>query len=114
MAVVSQPTSQADARWARFAPALGARNFRLFWLGQLISVVGTSVQVVAEGWLIYDLTGSTFWLGMAGLLGLLPVLPVSLIGGLIIDRVQRQAARTARPPGGPRAQGLAAGVFAEP
>jgi len=90
MAVVSQPTSQADARWARFAPALGARNFRLFWLGQLISVVGTSVQVVAEGWLIYDLTGSTFWLGMAGLLGLLPVLPVSLIGGLIIDLVPRR------------------------
>ncbi len=71
-------------------PALRSRNFRLFWVGQLISVVGTSVQVVAEGWLIYDLTGSTFWLGMAGLLGLLPVLPVSLVGGLIIDRVPRR------------------------
>jgi predicted MFS family arabinose efflux permease len=48
------------------------------------------VQVVAEGWLIYDLTGSTFWLGMVGLLGLLPVLPVSLLGGLLIDRMPRR------------------------
>ncbi len=76
--------------WARLSPALRSRNFRLFWLGQLISVIGTSVQVVAEGWLIYDITGSTFWLGMVGLLGLLPVLPFSLVGGLIIDRVPRR------------------------
>ena len=78
-------------RWAtRLAPALRSRNFRLFWIGQTFSLVGTSLQVVAEGWLIYDLTGSTFWLGMAGLLGLLPVLPVSLLGGVLIDRVPRR------------------------
>jgi MFS family permease len=75
---------------AKFAPALRGRNFRLFWMGQLVSIVGTSVQVVAEGWLVYDLTGSTFWLGMVGLLGLLPVLPVSLLGGVLIDRVPRR------------------------
>lgn len=80
----------APSGWARVSPALRSRNFRLFWIGQLISVIGTSVQVVAEGWLIYDITGSTFWLGMVGLLGLLPVLPVSLIGGLLIDRVPRR------------------------
>jgi predicted MFS family arabinose efflux permease len=72
------------------SPALRSRNFRLFWLGQLISVIGTSVQVVAEGWLVYNITGSTFWLGAVGLLGLLPVLPVSLVGGLLIDRVPRR------------------------
>lgn len=82
--------SVAPSGWARVSPALRSRNFRLFWLGQLVSVIGTSVQVVAEGWLIYNLTGSTFWLGMVGLLGLLPVLPVSLIGGLLIDRVPRR------------------------
>lgn len=76
--------------WSKISPALRSRNFRLFWLGQLISVIGTSVQVVAEGWLVYNITGSTFWLGMVGLLGLLPVLPVSLIGGLLIDRVPRR------------------------
>lgn len=80
----------AASGWGKMSPALRSRNFRLFWLGQLVSVIGTSVQVVAEGWLIYDLTGSTFWLGMVGLLGLLPVLPVSLVGGLIIDRVPRR------------------------
>lgn len=74
----------------RLAPALRSRNFRLFWAGQLVSLVGTSLQVIAEGWLIYDLTGSTFWLGMVGLLALIPVLPISLIGGLLIDRVPRR------------------------
>lgn len=89
--MVEDGATASHASWiARVAPALQARNFRLFWLAQLVSVVGTSVQVVAEGWLVFDLTGSTFWLGMVGLLGLLPVLPVSLIGGLIIDRVPRR------------------------
>jgi MFS family permease len=76
--------------WRVLAPALRARNFRLFWLGQLVSIVGTSVQVVAEGWLVYQITGSTFWLGMVGLLALLPVLPISLLGGVLIDRVPRR------------------------
>jgi MFS family permease len=80
----------APRRWAKVSPALRSRNFRLFWIGQLISIIGTSVQVVAEGWLVYNITNSTFWLGMVGLLGLLPVLPVSLVGGLLIDRVPRR------------------------
>ena len=72
------------------APALRSRNFRLFWTGQTISTIGTSLQVVAEGWLVYSITESTFWLGMVGLLGLLPVLPISLAGGVLIDRVPRR------------------------
>jgi MFS family permease len=83
-------TLRPRSRLTRWAPALTNRNFRLFWLGQLVSLVGTSVQVVAEGWLVYELTQSTFWLGMVGLLGLLPVLPVSLVGGLLIDRFPRR------------------------
>ena len=74
----------------RLAPALHSRNFRLFWFGQLVSTIGTSVQVVAEGWLIYEITQSTFWLGMVGLLALIPVLPISLAGGVLIDRVPRR------------------------
>ena len=80
-------------RWTwlyALAPALHSRNFRLFWLGQLISVVGTSVQVVAEGWLIYSLTESTLWLGMVGFLALIPVVPISLAGGVLIDRMPRR------------------------
>ncbi len=78
------------AGWSTIAPALGSRNFRLFWLGQTVSLVGTSLQVVAEGWLIYGLTGSTFWLGAVGLIALLPVVPISFLGGVVIDRVPRR------------------------
>ncbi len=76
--------------WATISPALRSRNFRLFWFGQTISTIGTSLQVVAEGWLIYHLTNSTFWLGMVGFIGLLPVVPISLLGGMLIDRVPRR------------------------
>lgn len=73
-----------------FAPALQSRNFRLFWFGQILSNAGTTLQVVAEGWLIYQITESTFWLGMVTFMSLLPVLPISLLGGLLIDRVPRR------------------------
>lgn len=72
------------------APALRSRNFRLFWFGQLVSTVGTSLQVLAEGWLIYQITDSTFWLGAVGFIGLLPVVPISLLGGILIDRLPRR------------------------
>jgi MFS family permease len=76
--------------WQSIAPALESRNFRLFWLGQIVSTIGTSLQVVAEGWLIYQITQSTFWLGMVGLIGLLPVVPIALLGGIMIDKVPRR------------------------
>lgn len=84
-----QPSVQKPA-WFEIAPALRSRNFQLFWSGQFLSNIGTALQVVAEGWLIYNLTNSTFWLGMVGFLGLLPVVPVSLLGGVLIDRVPRR------------------------
>src|SRR2546423_12738152 len=102
MADTTGPLTQAATpRWGTLAaslwatavasaPALRSRNFRLFWLGQAISLIGTSLQAVAEGWLIYHLTHSTFWLGMAGFLALLPVLPISLVGGILIDRMPRR------------------------
>lgn len=88
------PAAAASQGWRARAltalPALRSRNFRLFWGGQIVSTIGTSLQVVAEGYLVYELTQSTFWLGMVGLLGLLPVLPISLLGGVLIDRVPRR------------------------
>ncbi|MFN8440868.1 MAG: MFS transporter [Caldilineaceae bacterium] len=71
-------------------PALHSPAFRRFWIAQLISTFGTALQVVAESWLIYHVTGSVFWLGMVGFLSLLPVLPVSMFGGLLIDRLPRR------------------------
>lgn len=83
-------TNLVTAGWHGVAPALKSRNFRLFWLAQIVSTIGTSLQVVAEGWLIYQITESTLWLGLVGFFGLLPVVPISLLGGLLIDRVPRR------------------------
>jgi MFS family permease len=73
-----------------FAPALRSRNFRLFWLAQLISTIGTSLQVVVEGWLVYQVTDSTLWLGLVGFIALVPVVPIAFLGGVLIDRVPRR------------------------
>ena len=55
-----------------------------------MSTIGTSLQVIAEGYLIFKLTDSTFWLGAVGFISLLPVVPISLAGGVLIDRVPRR------------------------
>ncbi len=52
--------------------------------------MGTFLQVVAESWLIYQLTGSTLWLGVLGVVGLLPVVPIAFLGGALADRVPRR------------------------
>lgn len=84
------PNGKQSSRWETLAPALRSRNFRLFWLAQIISTIGTSLQVIGEGYLIYDITDSTFWLGAVGFISLLPVVPISLAGGVLIDRVPRR------------------------
>lgn len=82
-----EPTS---GQWMALAPALRSRDFRLFWVGQSVSTMGTFLQVVAESWLLYQLTGSTFWLGVLGIVGLLPAVPISFLGGVLADRVPRR------------------------
>lgn len=72
------------------APALRSRNFRLFWIGQSVSTMGTFLQMVAESWLLYQLTESTLWLGLLGVVGLLPVVPIAFLGGVLVDRVPRR------------------------
>jgi MFS family permease len=78
------------ARWGALAPALRSRDFRLFWFGQIVSNTGTSLQVVAEGYLVYQITESTFWLGAVNFIALLPVVPIALLGGVLIDRFPRR------------------------
>jgi MFS family permease len=70
--------------------ALRHRNFRLFFAGQLISLIGTWMQTVAQSWLVYRLTGSSALLGMVGFAGQVPVFLISPLGGLIADRHSRQ------------------------
>lgn len=66
------------------------RNFRLFFAGQLVSVVGTWMQATAQQWLVYRITGSQTSLGMVTFIGFLPVLLLSLFMGVLVDRVSRR------------------------
>ena len=69
--------------------ALRSRNYRLFVTGQLISLVGTWMQMVAQSWLVYRLTGSAALLGLMGFAGQIPVFVLAPLGGVIADRVNR-------------------------
>lgn len=70
--------------------ALRHRNFRLFLTGQFISLCGTWMQTIAQGWLVLHLTDSAFAVGLVTALGSLPVLLFSLYGGVIADRVNKR------------------------
>jgi MFS family permease len=71
-------------------PALYVRDFRLFWLGQAISLSGTWMHSVAQGWLVYSLTKSPLYLGIIAALASLPILLFTLIGGIVADRYPKR------------------------
>src|SRR5271169_81668 len=77
------------SRVATAVRALRHRNFQLFFAGQLISLVGTWMQTVAQSWLVYRITGSTLLLGTVGFASQIPVFLVAPIGGIVADRVNR-------------------------
>src|SRR5207253_9601002 len=62
------------------------RNFRLFWTGQTVSLIGTWMQTVGQGWLALELTNSAFLVGVVSAAGSLPILLFSLYGGVVADR----------------------------
>ncbi|HMG96031.1 MAG TPA: MFS transporter [Gemmatimonadaceae bacterium] len=62
------------------------RNFRLFWTGQTVSLIGTWMQSVGVGWLALELTNSAFMVGVVSAAGSFPVLLLSLYGGVVADR----------------------------
>jgi MFS family permease len=70
--------------------ALKHRNFQLFFGGQLISLIGTWMQNVAQAWLVYRLTGSSLLLGSVAFAGQIPVFLTSPLGGIAADRYNRQ------------------------
>jgi MFS family permease len=74
----------------RLVRALRQRNFRLFWFGQLVSVMGTWMQSIGQAWLVLDLTHSPVQLGVVGALQLLPVLLFSLFTGVFVDRLPKR------------------------
>src|SRR5882762_7670509 len=70
--------------------ALQHRNYRLYWTGQLISLIGTWMQSVAQGWLMHRLTSSAFMLGLLSFAQFAPVLPLALWAGVIADKTPRR------------------------
>ncbi len=75
------------------APTFAAfrhRNFSLFFIGYVVSLVGVWMQRVAQSWLVLDLTGSAFFVGLADALGSLPILLFSLYAGAVADRVSKR------------------------
>ena len=79
----------AASRFQLMFRALRHRNYRLFFSGQIISLVGTWMQSVAQSWLVYRLTGSSLLLGLVGFAGQIPVFLLAPIGGVVADRYSR-------------------------
>jgi MFS family permease len=84
------PRAAPEGRLRRTFVALEERDYRIFWLGQMVSVTGTWMQTVAQGWLILLLTGSPFILGVAAAARALPVLILVVPAGIVADRFDRR------------------------
>jgi predicted MFS family arabinose efflux permease len=74
----------------RVFKAFQYRDFRLMWFGACMSSIGTWMQIVAQGWLIYRLSHSAFLLALDQFLGGIPIFLFSLIGGVVADRIERR------------------------
>lgn len=80
----------ALSRFRSTTRALRHRNYRLFFIGQLISLIGSWMQIVAQSWLVYRLTGSSALLGAVNFAGHIPIFVLSPLGGVVADRYSRQ------------------------
>lgn len=82
--------AESTDRWAGIRSALAQRNYRLFVAGQLVSLMGTWTQSVAQTWLVYRLSGSALWLGVTTFCQQAPVFFLATFGGLMADRRRRR------------------------
>jgi MFS family permease len=90
---MSQATAHPIAKSLRLAQTLSAlrhRNYRLYWLGQLSSVLAQNMEGVAQSWLVLELTESPLLLGLTGLTFAIPTITLTLLGGVIADRADRR------------------------
>ncbi len=76
--------------FSRVFKAFQYRDFRLMWIGACTSSIGTWMQIVAQGWLIYRLSHSAFLLALDQFMGGIPIFLFSLIGGVVADRIERR------------------------
>ena len=84
---------QADhrlGRWTAILSALRHRNYRHYWFGQLFSVLAQNMEIVAQSWLVLQLTNSPLFLGLTGLTHAIPMIALTLVGGAIADRADRR------------------------
>jgi MFS family permease len=90
--VTGQPRRVATAgfQFREIFVALRHRNFRLFFIGQFISLMGTWMQGTAQSWLVYQLTGSKLLLGVVAAAGTAPMLVFSVFGGSLADRLPKR------------------------
>ncbi len=86
----NEAQSRRPSRWQVAWRALRHRNFQLFFSGQLISLIGTWMQSVAQSWLVYRLTGSALLLGAVGFASQIPVFIFAPLGGIAADRANRR------------------------
>ncbi|MDD5355872.1 MAG: MFS transporter [Candidatus Omnitrophica bacterium] len=66
-------------------------DFRIYWIGMFISMCGTWMQIMAQSWLVFELSHSSFLLGLVGFVNSLPVFLFSLFSGVLVDRVNKKA-----------------------
>ncbi len=83
-------TASSRSRFQDTIRSLRHRNFQLFFSGQLISLIGTWMQNVAQSWLVYRLTGSSLLLGVVSFAGQIPVFPIAPLAGMVADRLNRR------------------------
>jgi MFS family permease len=90
MSEAAVKTHSGSQRLLQAMSALRHRNYRLYWFGQLSSVLAQNMEGVAQGWLILDLTNSPLLLGLTGLTFAAPTIALTLLGGVIADRADRR------------------------
>ncbi|HZD41073.1 MAG TPA: MFS transporter [Terriglobales bacterium] len=77
-------------RLLRTVGALRHRNYRLYWFGQMFSVLARNMETVAQSWLVLELTDSPLLLGLTGLTFAVPTITLTLVGGVVADRADRR------------------------
>jgi MFS family permease len=90
MSKAAVETRSGSQRLLQAMSALRHRNYRLYWLGQLASVLAQNMEGVAQGWLVLELTNSPLLLGVTGLTFAAPTIALTLLGGVIADRADRR------------------------
>lgn len=90
MANTTEPRPSITSRYAHAWRALRHRNFRLFFTGQSISLIGTWMTRIATSWLVYRLTGSALLLGFVSFAGQIPTFLLAPFAGVLVDRINRR------------------------